>query len=488
MRKILSMLMVFVMGIALLSACGGGGGKSKDELAPLGKDEEAKIKVMFWDSNYFFQEYGNVFNFKFPNIEIEVVNMQSIYSENSTETMEERFDKFIEENKPDVLLLQGDQYEKYAQDGKLFPLDSVIEQDEFNLEGVHPAILKILREQGGGKLYGLTPEFSSAAIFYNIDLFNKHGVELPKDSMSWEEIFELAKRFPQNGDKDKRIYGLSTDTYLTVDNLIQTIGTAQDLRILNSDATDLNINTDSWKKVFQTTVDAAKSGALYVPKEEDRNYNFTSMEDMYKQNLFIMGRSAMAFKYSYEVQQIMQAKEQLKDVTPVNWGIVTAPVDPNNRNQSSYFNLGNTFAVSSNSGSTRAAWEFVKFVNSDEFAKMKSKSSNGNLLSRTEHNADKDGRSMEPFFKLEPKANTNSEYTKAPTSFFGAFSTLVKAEVDAVMADKKSVEEAVTTVQEKGREELIKAKEAAKKESPSPSASSSDSEASSSPSESAANP
>jgi multiple sugar transport system substrate-binding protein len=447
---------------------------------------------MFWDSNYFFQEYGNMFATQFPNVEIEVVNMQSIYSEDSTETMEERFDKFIEANNPDVLLLQGDQYEKYAQNGKLFALDSVIEQDKFDTEGIHPAILKMLREQGGGKLYGLAPEFSSAAIYYNIDLFKKHGVELPRDSMSWDEIFELAKRFPTDGDKDKRIYGLSSDTYMTLDNLIQTIGSAQDLRILNSDATDLNINTDSWKKVFQSTVDAAKSGSLYVPSDEDRNFNFTTMEDMFKQNLFIMGRSAMAFKYSYEVQQITQAKEQLKKVTPVNWGIVTAPVDPNNRNQSSYFSLGNTFAVSANSGSPRAAWEFVKYVNSDAFAKMKSKSSYGNLLSRTAHNADKDGRSMEPFYKLEPKANLNSEYTKAPTSFFGAFSTLVKSEVDAVMADKKSVEDAIKEIQQKGQQELVNAreaakKEAAKKESPSPAASASAS-ASASPSESAANP
>ncbi|WP_239614760.1 ABC transporter substrate-binding protein [Cohnella mopanensis] len=475
MRKLLSMSLIFALVIVLLSACGGGS-KSEGKLEPLGKDEQVKIKVMFWDSNYFFQEYGNMFATQFPNVEIEVVNMQSIYSEDSTDTMEERFNKFIETNKPDVLLLQPDQYEKFAQDGKLLALDSVIEQDKFDLEGIHPAILKLLREQGGGKLYGLTTDFSSAALFYNVDLFKKYGVDLPRDSMSWEEIFDLAKRFPTDGDKDKRIYGLTTDTYMTLDNLIQTIGSAQDLRILNGDASDLNINTDSWKKVFQSTVDAAKSGALYVPSEADRNFNFSTMEDMFKQNLFIMGRSAMSFKYSYEVQQIIQAKEQLKNVTPVNWGIVTAPVDPNNRNQSSYFSLGNTFAVSANAGSPRAAWEFVKYINSDAFAKLKSKSSYGNLMSRTAYNADKDGRSMEPFYKLEPKANTNNEYMKAPTSFFGTFSTIVKDEVDAVMTDKKSVDEAVKEIQQKGQAELLKAKEAAKqeaakKESPSPAAS-----------------
>jgi len=462
LRKTVSFVMALAVLLALLSGCGGA--KKEGQLEALGKDEEVKIKVMFWDSNYFFQEYGNMFATQFPNVEIEVVNMQSVYNSDSTESMEKRFDDFIEANKPDVLLLQGSEYERYAQNGKLFPLEAVIEQDKFDLEGIHPAILKLLREQGGGKLYGLAPDFSSAALFYNIDLFNKNGVELPRDSMSWEEVFELAKRFPTDGDKDNRIYGLTMDNYMTVDNLIQTIGSGQDLRILSSDATALNVETDSWKKVFQTTIDAAKSGAMYIPTKEDQNIAFTSMEDYYKKNLFIMGRSAMSFKYSYEVQQIIDAKDQLKNVTPVNWGIVTAPVDPNNRTQSSYFGLGNIFAVNANSGSPRAAWEFVKYINSDAFAKLKSKSSYGNLMSRTKHNPDKDGRSMEPFYKLEPKANTNSEYTKAPTKFFGAFSALVKQEVDDVLADKKSVEEALQTIQQKGEEELVKARKEAEKD------------------------
>ncbi|WP_256760687.1 hypothetical protein [Cohnella sp. WQ 127256] len=129
----------------------------------LGKDEPVKIKVMFWDSNYFFSEYGNLFATQFSNVEIEVANMQSIYND-STTTPDKAMAKFIEENKPDVLMLQGDQYEKYAQEGKLFALDSVIEQDEFNMDGIHPAIIKLLREQGNGKLYGLDLVQSSLAL------------------------------------------------------------------------------------------------------------------------------------------------------------------------------------------------------------------------------------------------------------------------------------------------------------------------------------
>jgi len=465
LRKTLSAIMALAILLVLLSGCSGGS-KKEGQLEVLGKDEDVKIKVMYWGEDVFFQEYGNMFATQFPNVEFEVVNMQSLYNSDSTEPWEKIFDDFIKANQPDVLLLQGSQFENYAQNGKLFPLDAVIEQDKFDMEGIHPAILKLLREKGDGKLYGLSPQFSSFALYYNIDLFNKYGVELPRDSMSWEEVFELAKRFPTDGDKDDRIYGLTLEFYMTVDNLIQTIGSDQDLRMLSPDATALNLDTDSWKKVFQMTIDAAKSGALYIPTEEDQFSGAVMWEDLIKKNLFIMGRSAMSFKYSNEVEQIIGAKNLLKneDVTPVNWGIVTAPVDPNNRTQSNYFSPGFIFAVNANSANPRAAWEFVKYINSDAFAKLKSKSGNGNLLSRTKYNSDKDGRSMEPFYKLEPKANTNSENTKVPTKFFGALSAIVKQEVDAVLADKKSLEEALQTIQQKGEEELVKARQEAEKE------------------------
>lgn len=196
----------------------------------------------------------------------------------------------------------------------------------------------------------------------------------------------------------------------------------------------------------------------------------TTMEDMYKKDLFIMGRSAMTFSYNYEVNSIIRAKEQqLKSVTPINWDIVTAPVDPNNRNQSSYFNLSNTFSVNASSPNLRASLEFVKYINSEAFAKLKSKSSNGYLRSWTAYNADQDGRKMEPFYKLEPKANTNDEYTKAPANFFGLLANVIKTEVEAVMADKKSVDEALQTIQEKGQEELVNSKKAEAAASASPS-------------------
>jgi hypothetical protein len=55
-----------------------------------------------------------------------------------------------------------------GEDGKLYALDSVIQQDKYDIEGIHPAIRKLLRDKGNGKLFGLSPTFNSSALYYNI--------------------------------------------------------------------------------------------------------------------------------------------------------------------------------------------------------------------------------------------------------------------------------------------------------------------------------
>jgi len=457
-RKTFFQAMSVILVFGLLSACTEEK-KPDGPWKPLDDNEQAAIKIMYWDSRPFYFEYGNSFRDNFPNIEIDVANMQKIFDDESL-TYEEGFEKFLKEQKPDVLLLREHQYERLAREGKLLALDPVIQQDQFELEGIHPAVIKLLRERGGGTLYGLSPDFTSRGLYYNIDLFKEKGVEPPGDSMSWDEVFELAKRFPTDGDNESRVFGLTLDDYYGISDLIQAIGTEQDLRMLNADGTEFIVSTDSWRKVFQSTIDAAKSGALYVPTNEDLNVNYDSLRAKFENNRFLMGKSAMAFKSGNEVQEIVTAKDYLKNDKLINWGLVTAPSGSDSRNQSSYYSLVGIFAVSSSSENPRAAWEFIKHINSDDFAKQKSKSGNALLLSRTEHIRDKDGRSLEPLYKLEPKANWNFESQKAPSSFFTSLSELINEEFAAVLKDEKNVEEALSSLQEKGQAELTKARSA----------------------------
>src|SRR5690606_23647078 len=102
-------------------------------------------------------------------------------------------------------------YAQLVEEGGVMELETMIKKDGFDTDGMHPAVIELLKEQGGGQLYGLAPTFSSSALFYNADLFEEHGIEPPSDRMSWQDVMQLAARFPTGGSEEERIYGFSTD-------------------------------------------------------------------------------------------------------------------------------------------------------------------------------------------------------------------------------------------------------------------------------------
>ncbi|NEW08041.1 extracellular solute-binding protein [Paenibacillus sp. SYP-B3998] len=432
-------------------------------LKKLGKDEKATIKVMYYDKNSFYQQYGNLFMAKNPNIDVEVVSNQGIYGPNTDP--EQALDKLLEEEKPDVILVQGtEQLEKFVQKGRLYAIDDVIKQDKFDVEQLHPSTLETIKGKGEGKLYGLSPEFYSQALYYNKDLFEQYGIELPKNKMSWEDVLNLAKRFPTDGQGDQRIYGFSAYSYMREGvgyQYMSSIGTTLGLSYFDADQMKLTIQTDAWKKALQLTVDSMKSGALYIPKNENNENGQRMYEDYLKENKFAMGKVAMTIDGNYMMQNLQEVKDRLKDVKPVNWDIVTVPIDPQNPDFSNNVSVSQIFAINAQSANTRAAWEFVKYINSDEYARVMSKSSQG-LMTRTAYAKEKDGHSLEPFYLLKPNPNSIYKgYDKIPSGFYQPFTTLANQEIQAVLDGKKTADEALKMIQEKGQEQLLKAKQEA---------------------------
>ncbi|RKN77112.1 hypothetical protein [Paenibacillus ginsengarvi] len=96
------------------------------KLKSLETQEKAAIKVLYPNKNTFFNNYGNYFNSKFPNVEFDVVPTQSIVS-----TQEIR--QLIETENPDVLFLPTEQYEAFSNENMLMNLENLIKQSEFDI-------------------------------------------------------------------------------------------------------------------------------------------------------------------------------------------------------------------------------------------------------------------------------------------------------------------------------------------------------------------
>ncbi|MFL1674742.1 sugar ABC transporter substrate-binding protein, partial [Paenibacillus dendritiformis] len=106
---------------------------------------------------------------------------------------------------------------------------------------------------------------------------------------------------------------------------------------------------------------------------------------------------------------------------------------------------------------------FVKFVNGPEMAKAASRSMRGDLPTRTQFMKEVDGKSTEAFYLLRPKAESGSMWggpnVQFPYDFHPAFSTILSKELQAVIDNKKTVEEAAAAIQAEGEAALLKARE-----------------------------
>ncbi|MBD0379614.1 extracellular solute-binding protein [Paenibacillus sedimenti] len=412
--------------------------------------ESASIKVMNWDEAYFNQQYGGTFSLKYPKIDVKVTPMESLY--NTTKDMNSAFYKFLDTEKPDVLMLNESQYQEMAAMGKLLDLEPLIQRDSFDTEGMLSSVVQMLKEKGEG-FYGLSPTFNSQALFYNKTLFDLYGIPYPRNGMTWEDVFRLAERFDSKEAEGQKIYGFSQNSP-SLFNLLINVGNTQGMNIVDPTTMQLTIRTDGWKRSFQIVTDAYRKNSIYLAQFGSGGEKY---EDFLKQNLFAVGRSAMTAETPFMINSINQAKEVLKDIPAFDWELVTVPIDPSNPSLSHAFSLSYIFAISVDSPQPEAAWKLVQHINSDETAKIQSKSTKA-LLTRVSYSKEREGRSLEPFYALKPNSNlSNNGFDRIPNSFFQKFATLAEEELRNVVGNKKTVDEALAALQSKGQEELSKA-------------------------------
>ncbi|RCX18986.1 multiple sugar transport system substrate-binding protein [Fontibacillus phaseoli] len=422
-------------------------------------ETQRSLKVMFYDESYFFQQYGDLFAMKYPNVDIEVVSTQSIYSGNNGQVVDynKALRDFIDKEQPDIVMLDTDNYDKMASEGKLVELDSLIERDKYNIDTIYPALIELLKEKGAGKLYGLSPTFNGSAVFYNADLFKKHGIEPPHDGMTWQDILDLSRRFPSDGDEKTRVYGYGTDYGVSFSMLAQEIASAEGLTAVNPDTQKVTVNTDSWKKVYKLALDAMESKT--VNSQQDGRFTGGTMEEYYQSQLFLMGRVAITTGHPYLLQNLKDVKNSLKDYKPFELGMVTGPVDPADPQTTRNVYFNEVFGIRAGSPNADAAWDFIKFINGDDYAKIKSRTMNNGLLSRMGYSTEYDGHNLEVFYKLKPKTtpDMSSRMDKIPMEFYSQYQTIMDRELALVLDKKKSIDEALLTIEQEGQAALDKA-------------------------------
>lgn len=197
--------------LLLLAACsnGSGGQAQTDKSAkPEDKKEAAVnkelVELVFYDgvSDYteerFMREIGEPIKKKFPHVTpkfspfTKLTQVQDLISAGQA---------------PDIIFassgLFNDVINKYNMQTDIMPL---IQKYKYDLSKIDPVSVDMMKEISKGGMYALPTLMSPSPIYYNKDIFDKFGVPYPKDDMTWDDLYELAKKVTRK-DGSQQYYG-----------------------------------------------------------------------------------------------------------------------------------------------------------------------------------------------------------------------------------------------------------------------------------------
>jgi len=244
-KKFSVLMMICVMMISLLAACGKSEDKNsaeqpKDNAGQTDnsgkteeKAEEEKPKEKYtppsdpvtltfmapWSVEQVNGRFADALKAKYPNITIKP------YA--GTWVNAEELDKLFAKGEVPDLMLMTEDFSLLKEKDLLFPLDDMMKQFDFNIDKLRPGTVEQIRArdpEGQGRMIGIPVEDNAVALHYNKEIFDKFGVPYPKDGMTWDEIVDLAKKV--TGERDGVKYrGFALNTLSQAYSQLSLMGT-----------------------------------------------------------------------------------------------------------------------------------------------------------------------------------------------------------------------------------------------------------------------
>ncbi|SHI78804.1 ABC transporter substrate-binding protein [Pseudobutyrivibrio xylanivorans] len=200
-KKLLATLMSAMMIASVFTGCGASGGSS-DSASSSGSDGSAdgvqEITWMFWDDLDATQDLISL-GYK-ENVERFNKDYEGKYHVNVVTTnLEEYYDKLnalvAAGETPDVFIVSpGPQLTDYVAPGIAAPLDDYLAQDGWKDTFTSDAVFT--QQTYDGKIYAVPLNTAAACCFYNTEMFEKAGVEVPKN---WDEMLDACEKLQSAG-------------------------------------------------------------------------------------------------------------------------------------------------------------------------------------------------------------------------------------------------------------------------------------------------
>jgi multiple sugar transport system substrate-binding protein len=424
------------------------------------------------DGEYFRQQFTEIFEYANPNIKIEFVpvvdNTAMRYGNmaNQEEKTPEPIVKLKEvmqgDNPPDIVMFNLNEMQELVTENMLQPLDPLMTKDKFDTADIAPIVLDGLKAASpDGKLYALSPTFSSSALVYNKKIFDEAGVPYPTDNMTWDQTFDLARRVAKT-ETGKRIFGFSftSQSYPDLMNATTIYTAPLGLSMFDKETEKMTVDSDQWEKVWTTFMQLQKD--KIIPSELDYNdQEFMKQRESNQDNPFgyddfLSNRLAMSVMNYYEISRIDNANKNAanyKNFTPVDYNAVTMPSHPEQPGVVGNVSLNGIMAINAKAGNSADAWNFLKFINGADWARSKAKSSY-QLLSRKSYIKVKEGSDLniDAFLNVKPAYEGINDmynlYRKYPNIYM--IYNFSQQEFNQALQGNKSVRDALKSWQTQG--------------------------------------
>ncbi|CAG7645115.1 hypothetical protein PAESOLCIP111_04882 [Paenibacillus solanacearum] len=155
----------------------------------------------------------------------------------------------------------------------------LIQKHRYDLSKLNPSLIDAMKVNAGGKTIGLPLDESRTVLYYNKDLFDKFGVAYPKDGMTWDQVYDIAKTMTRTVD-GVQYYGYS-DRYHDLLLYQNPYGYST----LSAQEEKASINNDQWKKLLDNMLRFYTLPGITLTKQA------AASEEL--KNLFPKGLSAM---------------------------------------------------------------------------------------------------------------------------------------------------------------------------------------------------
>ncbi|MEF3311902.1 extracellular solute-binding protein [Paenibacillus sp. GYB004] len=332
--------LVMAASLVVLTACGGGNTPpAANAPAPVEEKKKDPVELVFYSqvADYdqtFMDTFGNMIQTKFPHVTVKHLPAGS----------NKIADVVASGQTIDVMFMSIGQADSLTTYDYQYDISEMIKTSKYDLSKLEPSAVELQKGFANNGMYGLPVFTNTLGLFYNKNLFDKFGVEYPKDGLNWDQLKDLAKRL-------SRTEGGVSYKGLVMSSSANIVLNQYSAAYIDPATKKSIFTTDSFKKAFELLTSVSR-----IPGNELTAQTWSLAE---QQKMFFQNQNA-AMLLHFVVLSLSTLKDQF------DWDIATFPqlADKPGVGPQSYPTY---FYVTKTSKHKQDAFDVIAYLTTEEF-------------------------------------------------------------------------------------------------------------------------